>query len=114
MKAKIIISAALLFMYLAKAKGQTADVSNGCLPLTVSFEAPNNPEGYFWSFGNGNSSELQNPQAVFSSVGDFLVELFVSEGGEKVGEINIEVYQKPSVSLSASTRFGCTPLEVVN
>ena len=112
MKAKIIISAALLFMYLAKAKGQTADVSNGCLPLTVSFEAPNNPEGYFWSFGNGNSSELQNPQAVFSSVGDFLVELFVSEGGEKVGEINIEVYQKPSVSLSASTRFGCTPLEV--
>ena len=91
---------------------QSANVTKGCLPLEVSFTSPENPSGYFWSFGNGNSSVLQNPQHIYTSAGDYLVELFISEGGEKIGEINIEVYQKPIVSLSANTLTGCTPFEV--
>lgn len=101
-----------LFVHFAFANAQSADITQGCLPLTVKFEAPTNPSGYFWSFGDGNSSELQFPEHIYINAGDYLVELFEVEGGFKIGEINIEVYQKPIISFNASTLVGCTPLTV--
>lgn len=48
----------------------------GCAPLSVIFS--NNSIGansYYWNFGNGNSSALQNPTTVYLTPGSFTVTL---------------------------------------
>ena len=57
------------------------DVSEGCQPLEVKF---NNYTVYgdsvSWSFGDGQSSILNNPSHVYDTPGLYSVELFVSSG----------------------------------
>jgi hypothetical protein len=48
---------------------------SGCVPLMVDFEN-NNPDmaSYFWDFGNGNTSNLENPgPQVFTEPGTYVV-----------------------------------------
>lgn len=48
---------------------------NGCLPITVNF-TNNNPglPGYFWDFGNGNQTTVENPAPqVYTQPGNYVV-----------------------------------------
>jgi gliding motility-associated-like protein len=61
-----------------------ADNTVGCRPFTVNFTdqstagAGNTNVSWEWSFGNGNTSTLQNPTTVYNSTGTFTVTLKVT------------------------------------
>lgn len=63
----------------------SADHLVGRLPLTVQFnsDASKDPDGdeltYRWDFGDGEISEVPNPQHVFSKAGEYRVKLTVTD-----------------------------------
>jgi len=90
---------------------QTASIQTGCIPLNVQFTGPSSSQ-YFWDFDDGANSTLQNPEHVFTSAGDYTVQLYSSQGGTLVGELFITVYPDLIVEIEADVRDGCLPLEV--
>lgn len=54
----------------------SANVTTGCVPLTVNFtNLSTQANAYFWDFGNGNTSTLQNPTTVYLASGYYSVRL---------------------------------------
>ncbi|MCL2460143.1 MAG: PEGA domain-containing protein [Euryarchaeota archaeon] len=53
-------------------------------PTTFHFEdqSTGNPEAYFWKFGDGETSVVQNPQHTYRKPGLYTVSLIVSKGSE--------------------------------
>jgi len=60
----------------------TSDITYGNLPLVVNFTdlSINNPTSWLWDFGDGNTNTLQNPQHIYTAVGDYTVSLTVGDG----------------------------------
>ncbi len=112
----------LLIFSLPSAKAQlkadfTADSLTGCPPLIVKFtdESGGNPTSWRWEFGNGNSSVLQNPQAVYDKPGTYTVTLTVEDGTNSdkiIKQQYITVSDTPEVDFLASPASGCYPLNV--
>jgi gliding motility-associated-like protein len=66
-----------------------------------------------WNFGNGSTSNLQNPQTSYSSPGTYTVQLTINDGSTSntITKTNfITVYPKPTVNFSFSPTVGCVPL----
>lgn len=91
---------------------QTSDVNTGCAPLAVSFTAPAGSVSWFWDFKDGGSSNLQNPQNIFTSPGIYTVEFKNTPNGPVVGTVTITVFPKPDVMITATPAGGCVPLNV--
>ncbi len=91
---------------------QSSDISQGCFPLTVQFTAPSGFNTYFWDFGDGASSNLENPSNTFSSSGTFVVEFSEFPGGSIIGTVTINVYEQPTPTFTADPSSGCAPLNV--
>jgi PKD repeat protein len=55
----------------------TADIRTGTSPLAVKFTdtSTNTPTSWYWSFGDGSTSTLQNPSHTFSSTGTYTISL---------------------------------------
>jgi|GEM_PF-723037 len=87
---------------------QTANIDKGCVPLTVQFEAPLQA-AYFWDFGDGDSSDKQNPEHIYVTPGDFVATLFESEGGTIIGTVAIKVYEDLDITFIPSKAEGCSP-----
>ena len=92
--------------------GQTADVQEGCAPLLVQFQAPASATSYYWDFGDGGTSVLENPAHTFATPQTYTVEFRESATGPLVGTITITVYPKPVPELTADPESGCLPLSV--
>lgn len=91
---------------------QSADVTKGCIPLEVNFNT-SELSRYYWEFVEGNAtSTLQNPTHIFTHAGNYTIRLYEGQNGNKIGEINIKVYEDPFIDFEADTTFGCTPLTV--
>lgn len=76
----------------------TADKSDGCLPLTVSFEnLSHNYDSCIWEFGDGGRSYKENPVWVFDNEGSYEVNLILfGKGGSGVKTVEtVTVYPKP-------------------
>ena len=60
----------------------TADVTNGYTPLTVFFTdlSSGNIQSWAWDFGNGMTSNLQNPIVQYADAGTYTVSLTVMDG----------------------------------
>jgi gliding motility-associated-like protein len=89
----------------------------GCSPLIVNFQdqSSGNPTAWNWSFGNGNTSTLQNPSASYFAPGTYTVVLTVTNvnGSNTLTRSQyITVYEPPVVNFSASPLSGCFPLRV--
>ncbi|MEI9920393.1 MAG: PKD domain-containing protein [Bacteroidota bacterium] len=89
----------------------------GCFPLTVNFTdiSTGSPSSWTWDFGNGNTSTLQNPAAVFPAPGSYNISLTVSNGGAPSTLIKsafIVVHDYPAVDFSFDAASGCAPLTV--
>lgn len=55
----------------------TTDVVSGCSPLTVNFNGNGfQTDNYQWDFGNGQTSNLENPQITYTQPGTYFVSLF--------------------------------------
>jgi PKD repeat protein len=49
--------------------------SVGCRPLMVNFSTPTTAASYIWDFGDGSTSNLQNPNHLYTSTGTYTVTL---------------------------------------
>ena len=91
---------------------QTADVTSGCIPLTVNFTAPNSAE-YFWDFNDGNSSDDKDPEHIFTRSGNFRVVLYTDASqSTQVGTIDIIVYPDLIVDFNSNHVTGCNPSDI--
>ncbi len=72
----------------------SADITEGCGPLTVEFTdlSTNSPSTWSWTFEGGTpaTSSLQNPVVIFEDAGDFSVVLSVSniDGQDETTKLN--------------------------
>ncbi|MFZ4544282.1 MAG: PKD domain-containing protein [Saprospiraceae bacterium] len=102
-----------LFTFLIQLSAQTADVKQGCAPLTVKFTNKPGLAKPYWDFGNTVNSELADPINLYSKPGEYSVEL--RDGGPAgtlMGTIKISVFAQPTLGFKGAPLSGCTPLEV--
>lgn len=92
----------------------TMSQSVGCSPLIVNFS--NTSTGFssnsvfLWDFGNGNTSALQNPGAVFTEEKTYTVTLTVKDGSKTSSTSRtITVYKKPKAEFSPTAPGVCLP-----
>lgn len=118
----LFLSAILLFFGCLKATAQltadfTIDKTGGCAPLSISFS--NTTSGasanaiYAWDFGNGNTSSISNPGAIYIDEKTYDVTLTVKDGNlSSTKTKQITVYTPPLVDFTASPLKGCLPVIV--
>ena len=95
----------------------TVDSTRGCAPLVVTFsdQSTGNPISWKWEFGNGNTSNLQNPQTVYDQPGVYTVTLTINDGLQTDQEVRqgyITIADSPRVDFLVSPTAGCYPLNV--
>ncbi|MCP4123888.1 MAG: PKD domain-containing protein [Bacteroidetes bacterium] len=82
----------------------TTDVTAVCEGGTVSFtdESTESPTEWAWTFGDGGTSELQNPTHTYTSDGDYTVTLTATndDGSDEKDDVTITVNALPEVLLS--------------
>ncbi|RYD82247.1 MAG: PKD domain-containing protein, partial [Sphingobacteriales bacterium] len=91
-----------------------------CPPLLVTFKDLSSPgmtgiAKWFWDFGDGTSSELQNPEKIYLRPGHFTVKLTVTDSVgcmDTIRSPNIVIVNGPTGILSFDKDSGCTPLTV--
>jgi len=84
-----------------------ATCAGGAMPFTnESTTEVGNFTNFSWSFGNGNTSVLQNPENIFDPGGDYEVFLTATNNFGCTQETAKEVYVKPT----PETDFGNTPI----
>jgi PKD repeat protein len=76
------------------------DTLRGCFPLTVKFtNSSRDFIDFAWDFGDGNTSNINNPSHTFNQSGTFTVKLFVTDScSYDTFERQILVYPEPNVS----------------
>ena len=90
---------------------QTADITEGCVPLTVQFGSDPLSD-YFWDFDDGGSSNAQSPEHIFTSPGTYTVSLKQGAQGQTIGTVTIQVFADPVITISYDQPDGCIPSEV--
>jgi len=97
----------------------STNVTAGMVPLAVQFtdESIGEPTGWFWDFGDGNTSTKEDPCHVYVSPGSYQVNLTVSDAYSEsscTGSSLISVNKppKPDASFHANVTSGVAPLTV--
>jgi len=88
----------------------TIDHAGGCSPLVVHFTPLvfGAASSYSWDLGNGNTSTLATPEAVYTTIGTYTVTLTVSNGISTTTATHVvTVYAAPSVSFTAGPAVVC-------
>ena len=88
----------------------TSDLNNGCIPLGVNFSSTVNSTGfYFWDFGDGNTSTLDNPSHIYSSDGyfDVFVRFEDLSGCVDSFDFNVTAYPVPQIGFSINQLDTC-------
>lgn len=96
-----------------------ANVTAGVVPLTVQFNdrSSNLPEHWQWTFGDGSSSDEQNPVHVYNNIGTYTVSLEIYDSGwgasaYKTKTDYILVVPPVSTNFTADEIEGVPPLTV--
>jgi gliding motility-associated-like protein len=114
----LILPFFILLTVFARAQTPTANFSaspvSGCSPLVVNLQdqSTGNVTGWFWDFGNGGTSTLQNPSTTYFTPGSYTIKLTVTNasGTHSVTRTNlITVHTKPVVSFTVSDSTACFP-----
>jgi gliding motility-associated-like protein len=92
----------------------TSNITSGCVPLIVNFtdQSTGGPTSWFWEFGNGITSNNQNPTATYFNSGFYTVRLTVTNasGSNTITKTNyISVFDKPVVNFTVNDSSGCYP-----
>jgi gliding motility-associated-like protein len=97
----------------------TVNNDRGCSPLSVSFtNTSQNALNYYWDFGNGDTSQAENPSYNYTNNLNrdtfYLVTLVSYSAQNCMDSITdtVFVYSSPVASFIASTSEGCGPLSV--
>jgi gliding motility-associated-like protein len=83
-------------------------------PLTVNFSdnSPTTAVAWFWEFGDGGTSTLENPSHVYSSAGQFDVALTITSSFGCTNKLQKNVFVqivRPVVNISDASDRGCIP-----
>jgi len=95
----------------------SASVTQGCTDLNVAFkdQSAGSPTSWFWDFGNGQTSSLQNPVATYTAGGKYTVRLIVKTAIEDDYEEKtnyITVFTSPQANfLVSGNDSGCAPVQ---
>ena len=89
-----------------------SSVTSGCGSLTASFTdvSTGSPTSWFWYFGDGGTSTLQNPSHTWTSPGIYSMALIVNNafGSDTLLKTNyISTFPIPSASISNFVNSGC-------
>jgi len=100
----------------------SSNVTNGNAPLSVQFtDASSNATAWNWDFGDGNNSTEQNPMHIYSTAGNYNVNLTVGNNyssrygiDSKLSTISVfeSVPVLPVADFSSSVTSGNAPLSV--
>ncbi|WP_095643322.1 PKD domain-containing protein [Methanosarcina spelaei] len=97
----------------------TANQTVGTAPLTVKFTdtSTNSPTSWKWSFGDGQTSTVQNPEHTFSGEGTYRVTLTATngDGSSAKKSMDIKVNRAPTppdANFTVNQTEGTTPLTV--
>ncbi len=96
----------------------TVSDSSGCEPLMVTYTNQSSGSGtltYFWNFGNGQTSTLEDPWSInYLYDGNYVVSLTVSNGTQTdTYTRNIIVFAKPDAHFTFSGNpDGCLPISL--
>ncbi len=97
----------------------TSSINSGCADLTVQFtdNSSSGVDNWFWDFGDGITSTLENPTHTFTTAGNYDVLLKTSIGGNCLSDTTlfgvVEVFDRPNISFNSSATFSCdTPFIV--
>ncbi|MEZ4827407.1 MAG: PKD domain-containing protein [Bacteroidia bacterium] len=106
------------------ANGFVADKTSGCAPLDVTFadttHSPYPLISWFWDFGDGFTSNLQNPSHTYADTGYYDVTLITSNSmgctDTLVKHSYISAGIKPIISFAADTNQACalTDIQFIN
>ncbi len=95
----------------------TQNATNGCGMLIVTFQntSTGTPTSYLWNFGDGFTSNLQNPTHAYTAPGTYTVTLTAtnaSGSNMKTATNLITVFARPTVDFVAtSDTIGCQPFQ---
>ncbi|MEP7263466.1 MAG: PKD domain-containing protein [Bacteroidota bacterium] len=98
------------------AAAASANVTTGCKPLSVTFTDQSGlATGWYWDFGNGNTSVLQNPVAIYNNDGLFNVMLIGTFPGgctDTAYYPNMIAVNTPIADFIAPAASGCSPVTI--
>lgn len=111
----LLFSANLVFAQLSA--DFTMSKQGGCSPVQISFTSTTRGASanavYQWDLGNGNSSALQNPGAVYKDEKAYTITLTVKDGAQtSVKTQTVTVYKKPVADFSSNLSKVCLPAPV--
>ena len=99
--------------------GFAADITEGPYPLAVQFTdaSTGSPTSWAWDFGDGSTSDEQNPVHAYTSAGTYTVTLTAanpagSNTTTRTGYITVSTPVIPQASFTASQTAGAAPLTV--
>lgn len=97
--------------YFAPRASFTANTTSGLAPLAVQFtdQSTGNITGWLWNFGDGTTSNLQNPTHTYQKAGNYTVRLTVSNSDGKDTTTKtkyITVNSEPGIGLGTNPSTG--------
>jgi len=100
----------------------TSNVTAGDIPLAVQFFdlSTNYPQTWSWFFGDGTTSNDQNPVHIYTQTGKFTVKLLAANSAgsdtktakQYISTTKPKPTQRPKADFSAHPRYGTAPLTV--
>ncbi len=97
----------------------TANTTSGNAPLVVAFtdSSTGQPTTWYWDFGDGKNSSVQNPVHPYISTGTYSVTLAVtnpdgSNTRTRTNYITVTALTGPTANFTAQPTYGKTPLKV--
>lgn len=92
----------------------SAEFTYSTTGLTVTFNAANSQgDTFFWTFGDGQTSAVQNPVHTYAASGTYTVTLTVNNScGANSVQTTLTVLGLPVAGITANVQSGCPPLVV--
>ncbi len=90
----------------------SSDVTMGNVPLSVQFTdtSTGTPTEWYWEFGDGEYSGLQNPMHTYNAAGNYTVKLEVSNPKGNSTSLKTDYIQAEEVSIIPVADFSVSPI----
>jgi len=96
--------ALIQFSVFAQAPVANFSYSNVCVDAGTAFTdlSTNNPNSFYWTFGDGNTSTSQNPTHIYTTPGNYTVTLVAinANGSDTIHQV-VTIYANPTVIVGA-------------
>ncbi len=94
----------------------SANPYNCSVPYTVNFkDSSNTAVGWKWSFGDGGTSNLQNPSHTYTAMGNYTVTLIITGPNgcsDSISKPQFVKLQKPITAINGLPVSGCVPFTI--